>query len=252
MYMASPAVLTSPTHRTKSSRRFSALQESLVKEIGVSHQSDGRGSHISRIRSKFMSATDENNIHDDTKSINGNPDIQLRREKFSSAKKVFESLGSTPVKYSAPQVLQKPGGLISPTRTAPLSPTNTSSFSSWSTLISEPDQVERKESQTDSQTSSNEVSPLKSDLRGRSRNSRAKQKMPRGGSVDSLIRSPSSEREVIIIEANADGINGRTRASRGRPCLEKEGKDRPRPHISEIISTFEKRSRSTDRNDNYQ
>jgi len=33
--MASPAVISTASNRTKCSRRFSALQESLAKEIGV-------------------------------------------------------------------------------------------------------------------------------------------------------------------------------------------------------------------------
>nr|XP_018668831.1 neurabin-2 isoform X3 [Ciona intestinalis] len=244
--MATPAVLTSPTHRTKTSRRFSALQESLVKEIGVSPQGDGRGSHISRIRSKFMNNVDEGNISD-LKSVNGNPDVQQRREKFSSAKKVFESLQSTPVKYPPPQILRKTGP-VSPSRSGPLSPTTTSSFSSWSTLVSEPDRAEREDSQAESVASSIETSPLRHELRGRPRSSRSHQKMPRGGSVDSLIRSPSSEREVIIIEST-DAIGGRP--PKARVSQDKDGKERNRKNISEIISTFEKRSRSTDRNDNY-
>ncbi|XP_002122996.2 uncharacterized protein LOC100179135 isoform X1 [Ciona intestinalis] len=244
--MATPAVLTSPTHRTKTSRRFSALQESLVKEIGVSPQGDGRGSHISRIRSKFMNNVDEGSISD-LKSVNGNPDVQQRREKFSSAKKVFESLQSTPVKYPPPQILRKTGP-VSPSRSGPLSPTTTSSFSSWSTLVSEPDRAEREDSQAESVASSIETSPLRHELRGRPRSSRSHQKMPRGGSVDSLIRSPSSEREVIIIEST-DAIGGRP--PKARVSQDKDGKERNRKNISDIISTFEKRSRSTDRNDNY-
>ncbi|XP_076823301.1 uncharacterized protein LOC143469479 isoform X2 [Clavelina lepadiformis] len=231
--MAASVMVSSPTHRGKCSRRFSALQESLVKEIGVSNEDDSFGSHVSKIRSKFLHNADAG-MSADAKTTNGASEAVSRREKFSTAKKVFETLGSTPVKYPPPQIQRKSSGAGNP---SPQSPPSATSDATWPTFSHE--ECNKAVSPPSSTTDSVDNSP-KHEVRGRNRQARPKNLPARVESVDSLIRSPSSEREVIVIEHTSN----RSRPNTKRQPAEERGR-----HISEIISTFEKRSQSTDRND---
>nr|CAB3265102.1 neurabin-1 [Phallusia mammillata] len=244
--MASPAVLTSPSHRNKCGRRFSALQESLVKEINP-NDDDNFGSHVSRIKYKFMqTATPDSSMAADVKNSNGTTDIISRRDKFTSAKKIFECLESTPVHHPAPPVYRKASGISSPTRNLPQSPTTTGPFTSWSTLASDEPYRDRKvsESSTTTTNSSIDTSPKHNN---RGRNVVSNRKAMRGSSMDARVRSPSSERENFLTDRSAH--NGRSRPSRRNTPAYEEGKDASHRNVSQMILNFEKRSKSTDRSD---
>ncbi|XP_077974959.1 uncharacterized protein LOC120330485 isoform X3 [Styela clava] len=200
------SVIHSPPHK-KYSKRFSALQESLVKEIGVG-DGDSFGSHVSRIKSKFLHMAEQDGPATHSgRTSNGLADIQARRAKFSSAKKIFESAGGTKASH---QKSQRSNAVT----TSPTSPVGSSP--PWVS-------TSRERKVSESSVSSVTESSV---------------------SVDSIPNAHTIlDKDVIVVERTPSqaSLNINSEASEHAPTTPSN-----RRHISDIISTFEEKSKSTE------
>ncbi|XP_077974964.1 uncharacterized protein LOC120330485 isoform X8 [Styela clava] len=224
------SVIHSPPHK-KYSKRFSALQESLVKEIGVG-DGDSFGSHVSRIKSKFLHMAEQDGPATHSgRTSNGLADIQARRAKFSSAKKIFESAGGTKASH---QKSQRSNAVT----TSPTSPVGSSP--PW---VSTSRERKVSESSVSSVTESSEFSP-KYDRMGRKPRRGQNHYLARGVSVDSIPNAHTIlDKDVIVVERTPSqaSLNINSEASEHAPTTPSN-----RRHISDIISTFEEKSKSTE------